>query len=540
MVSSAFLRPATQALLLAVLATAPLVRAQTREEQIAHQQALLSRETALRAIKEGQMLAATKDAYALDGTPRDNSETRRRGTEKVEKAKVQLAEAEAAIQAYADRQKALRELVANPERTLELESSDGRKATFSVELVELPMAHLVTKDLNVHVVPLDKLSKESAAKVRRFAAPALKVTLTSTYGANFFPVAYLHRARPAADQPAQETPANALPDWKLQVEAEPLPGNRKPSATASLSLASEAPGFAPPAAEPAEFDLSGAKPFAKALPIAFGEPALKSNKSAVPATMTLNFDYGDDIVDTRSFAFTCHGLTDIPVAVAQPDGKLLDTRPLFAACVDESLPAFDKLRNEAMAAGIVSSFGTFTSSDDARGQMLAYWNHLAQASVRIVDAKESVATGADYIVQKVKLPAESTTANELSTADATLLLASFATNIGLDAVVAFRPGHFFLILRTPAGEFVPLETMVLNDTGLASEKDPARRLGLVKANLKRAEETARANNGEQIGQLASSPDFGRHHPEGTTLDQLKERYQFVDIKKARTAGVLKL
>ncbi len=510
------------------------VVAQTASEFQEHSAALREMEYAQRMIKDGLSLSSAPDMQGLDRVT-DNSAVRQRGKAQVESGR-RLAEiANAKIVKFQARQEELRQILKNPDRVMDLESSDGRKSVFGVESISLPMVNVIGPDLRVHRISTDKLSRKSVELLEKLSDPQVQVEFEASYGAHLFPVSYL--AQPKISDKGKLDEERDLPVFSLRTRIKGRPKNMSDKFSVTITITSDWPAM-PTQSKTFDIELDSKGERLVEFPISFNESAWVGNMELQRRAITVDVVYGKHGRYKSSLNVYEHGINDLPLYIKESNGRLLDTKYLSASYVNEVLPEFEEVKKRALEVNLVPAFDAGPKKlDVVKSEFFSIWYYLAERGVKYSNATETGVADDGYASQRVRLPSEIISSKQANCIDGTILMASFAMNIGLDPVLIIRPGHMYLGIKAESKRYLFIETTMIGDSAIEDAWPVEKKVENARLSYEKAIKAGREIIGADINAIDRALIIARYYPAAIDMGKLAKSYQFVDVRKARESGI---
>ena len=507
---------------------------QTANEYTEYEHARNLLDSARKMIREGEAMSRTPNMKRLDGVE-SNEAIRQSGSRQVANGELLAKQANAILERFAERQKQLRGILANPNRVLELESADGRKATMGIESIAPPLVSVIRNDLRVNTMNFKSLAESSQNRLYEMATPRIDILCETNYGAHFFPIVYLAKVQTSE---RKKSSAEDLPSISLVAEVKPRQDNMSSNANLRFSISSSWAGIEKINKE-IPFNFAAEKAIAPVeIPLRFNAKELMAGSSDTAPEFEIQIHAGDRQVHAANLRLHLHSLNDLPLYIREPSGRILDTKYLAACYVDETLPKFEEIKSRALAKKIVNSFGG--STDDIQSsekELFAVWYHLATSGVKYSNATETGVVGGDYASQSIRFPSEVDASLQANCVDGSIYIASFALSIGLDPVLIIRPGHMYLAVRNSTRKYTILETTLLGEAKLNEAMTEDEILAEVRRNYTEAQATGRKTLDRDMKTLDKAILISRYYPDAVNFSDLARRYQFIDVRAMREAGI---
>ena len=512
------------------------ISGQTPNEIVVYNGAVREYDGAKKMIKEALILSTVTDANGLDGIV-SNENIRERGRSQLAAGQQLAADAEKKIQSFNKRQESLRAILANKNRVMELESSDGRKSTLGIESVSPPIVSIIKQDLSVLTVSFDKFSAESQENLQKMADPKLSFESGTTYGGHFFPIAYL--AKPKLNEKKNNKKNdNDLPRFSLITQLIQDEANVAAEADIEITISSQWKAIRTTTKKVHVKLDNNQRNQEIDTPFDFIDSELTGGERNEIHEVQVDIKYGRKAIYATQLKIYGHGINDLPLYIQEADGQILDTKYLAASYVDETLPEFEEIKRIALEEKLVDSFGGNTSDlDYTKKELFAIWHYLATKGVKYSSATETGNVGGDYASQHVRFPSEIKKSGQANCIDGSIYIASFAFNIGLDPILIVRPGHVYLAVRNKARKHVLLETTAIGELNIDDKMSDENKMELIKANFENAQLIAKKTLNKDSNLLDRAFAITRYYPSAVNFRSLAQKFQFIDVREIRESGI---
>ncbi len=485
-------------------------------------------------MREGEAISRTPNINRMDGLE-NNEAMRQSGARQVANGELLAKQALDTLNRFAERQKQLRAILDNPDRVLELESADGRKAPLGIASIAPPLVSVIRNDLRVQKLDFRSFSKSSQDKLYELAIPKIDVLCETNYGAHFFPIAYLAKIKTSE---RKNSSREDLPAISLVAEVKPRNDNMISNATLKFSISSSWEGLEKIDKELLFTFIDGKAFDPVEIPLRFNTAVLVEGSRNTTPEFEVQILASGRKVHTASLSLHLHGLNDLPLYIKEPSGRILDTKYLAACYVDETLPKFEEIKSQALSRKIVDSFGGKTDDIDSNEkELFAVWYHLATSGVKYSNSTETGVVGGDYASQSIRFPSEVDTSLQANCIDGSIYIASFALSIGLDPVLIIRPGHMYLAVRNSRRKYTILETTLLGSAKLNETMKEDEILAEVRRNYTEAQAIGIKTLDRDLKLLDKAIEINRYYPGAVNFSDLARRYQFIDVRAMREAGI---
>lgn len=155
-------------------------------------------------------------------------------------------------------------------------------------------------------------------------------------------------------------------------------------------------------------------------------------------------------------------------AEEEAGAEVTDLGWMFAAYVNEDSPVVDRVLKEALATGIVESFGGYQGEPaDVVREVFAIWKALQDRGIRYSSITTTAASSAVVASQHVRFIDQSIDNQQANCVDGSVLFASVLRKLGIRPFLVTVPGHMYMgfYLAEEGDDFLGLETTVLGTSG---------------------------------------------------------------------------
>jgi hypothetical protein len=221
-----------------------------------------------------------------------------------------------------------------------------------------------------------------------------------------------------------------------------------------------------------------------------------------------------------------------------PQGKgIKNYNKLFAAFVQETNPLIDQLKKEAIDKGLVSSFSGKQNPEQAKRELFAIWCLLQSKGIVYSGITDTGANDYGISSQRVRMLEDSLSMEQANCVDGSVLFASIAKNIGIDAYLKITPNHMYFIADVEGNcrdeWIIPIETTMIGHYRWDSNLS-------LSDNVNKSESIYRNGVDQGIKKLKADLEVhqdSKNYINNQWLRNLMSNYEFIDINACRRSGI---
>jgi hypothetical protein len=266
-------------------------------------------------------------------------------------------------------------------------------------------------------------------------------------------------------------------------------------------------------------------------------PVLTALRQSMPASVTFRVYVDGALVAEDTRVIRVRSINDAPTWAANRGGDEQDLSWMFAAYVNEDHPAVEQVLQEALAAGVVTSFSGYQDDDDAVWQQVyAVWNVFQRRGLRYSNITRTAASSDSVASQHVRTFGEALASSQANCVDGSVLFASVLRKIDLDPFLVLHPGHMYVgfWLDEEHTRMGLLETTMLGHEDLKQYADGGL-LGALSKSLGVETKNDASRRSFLNAVDAGSAAFAADRPH---LDAEEAGYAMIDVDAIRKAGVM--
>ncbi len=165
-----------------------------------------------------------------------------------------------------------------------------------------------------------------------------------------------------------------------------------------------------------------------------------------PLDLTFLCFINDEQVDIKNLHLDVRSVNECPLSLRSPEGKIFDTRFLFAAYVNEEHPSIQQILTDILDQSIVTRFTGYQSgrTKDVTEQAFAVWYYTLNRGISYSSISCTANPNPRANVQHIRFFDEVLNTRQANCIDACVFLASILRKIGLRPVIFVEPCHAYL------------------------------------------------------------------------------------------------